>query len=1146
MSDLSSQDPSSLTSADDSVDGESCGDERLDGTTWDRAVALCNRPSIWWTPDRLKAPASWAGHIPFAFWLIDVIRPNVLVELGAHAGNSYCAFLQACGMLETASSCYAVDAWADDLPAGYCGDDVYNELAVYHDRRYGAFSRLLRMTFDDALSHFPDGGVDLLHINGSHAYEAASHDFHAWLPRLSRRGVVLFHNANIRHGDFGVWKLWEELTRRYPSFTFQHSNGLGVLLVGEEPPEALRRLVEEGRDPGFVAVARRIFSRLGDALLERHAFDAVRADLVGAAASLQQAEQQLLLREAEIACLHKEIDGQQAELSRSGHEITLCKAEIARLNGETVEREGELARLAHEIALCEAEIARLHGVVDERQGELARLSQEFSLREAEIIRLNQLRNDENACISQEKEQLRGEVMLRDAWIGELRGELASFQASLSWRITAPLRRLAVVLGPRRTRFLRRALKATYWLATFQLSAKLRERRLARTPAFLNEPDQGEQFVAAAAALAPSPPPGEPDHAVAPSAFPVYEHPRVSLILRCGADTRQTRRCLACLSNQLNGTTVEVLAIPASGDVDEELRQWSGIIVTAGDETDPLSSLNAAAAQARGEYIMLLDDSLSPAPGWLPAMLDTFTRFPDAGVVSGMQTQGDRVASAGGVIFSDGRLGPSRQGMETDHYAVCSVREVDYAPIEAMMIRADLWRELGGLDPDFAPLFHADADFAMRARSKGHKVFHQPFARFTVASPVQVAGEWIAAYNTWKFRQRWGTALQSDTADPALSYQAMVRRPRALFIDDYTPTPDRDSGSGDIYWFMRIFQQLGYEVWFVPVQVMSGGGRYTDDLRLWGIICPCAPHIDSAASFLERRAVRFSVVLLYRVQLASYLLDFVRRAAPATRVIFDTVDLHFLREERAALLARSAEGLRQSHQLRLRELATIRNADCTILLSQMEYDLVSKLMPGANLRLIPIVRPVPGRLAPAAARRGVVFIGGFIHKPNIDAVTYLIEEIWPLVRRVVPDMELTIVGSSPTDEIRALAKASDGVTLLGYVQDLTEIFRNCRLTVAPLRYGAGIKGKVVTSLTYGVPCVATPVAVEGMGLVNGQHVLTGETPAAFAEAIIRLHHDEDLWSALSDGGLVFAQENFSIDSIRGRIDEMLRALSLPVG
>jgi hypothetical protein len=216
-------------------------------------------------PERLVFPPPWVGHIPFAFWLIESVRPDCLVELGTHSGNSYCAFLQAAVACNLPLKAYAVDTWKGDAHAGFYGEEVFASLAEYHDGRYGGFSRLMRMTFDEARDYFSDSSVDLLHIDGHHAYESVKRDFENWLPKMSRRGVVLFHDTNVRERDFGVWRLWEEVSSRYPSFSFCHSHGLGLAYVGEAPmTEDLRWLIEEpGASSGRLANVRNLFARLG-------------------------------------------------------------------------------------------------------------------------------------------------------------------------------------------------------------------------------------------------------------------------------------------------------------------------------------------------------------------------------------------------------------------------------------------------------------------------------------------------------------------------------------------------------------------------------------------------------------------------------------------------------------------------------------------------------------------------------------------------------------------------------------------------------------------------------------------------------------------------------------------------------------------
>src|SRR5262245_43923847 len=188
------------------------------------------------TPDHLREPGSWVGHIPFAFWIIAGARPLRLVELGTHTGNSYLAFCQAVKRFELSTECYAVDTWQGDEHSGRYGEEVFAELSAYHDRMYSSFSQLLRMTFDEGVQKFTDGSIDFLHIDGYHTYEAVKHDFETWLPKLSDRALVLMHDTNVRDGTFGVYRFWDELTRKYPSFSFLHSHGLGVLGIGGQIP----------------------------------------------------------------------------------------------------------------------------------------------------------------------------------------------------------------------------------------------------------------------------------------------------------------------------------------------------------------------------------------------------------------------------------------------------------------------------------------------------------------------------------------------------------------------------------------------------------------------------------------------------------------------------------------------------------------------------------------------------------------------------------------------------------------------------------------------------------------------------------------------------------------------------------------------
>ncbi len=215
-------------------------------------------------PEKVIEDSYWNEHLPFAFFLIEVLRPANYVELGVYKGGSYNAFCQAVKELKTGTKCYAIDNWEGDIHHGQYDLSVYNSMAEYQRQNYSSFSVLLKASFDDALAQFPDGSIDLLHIDGCHTYEAVKHDFERWLPKMSVRGAVILHDTNIREGDFGVWKLWGEISARYPSFEFKHGCGLGVLAVGRSVKDDFRDFLNEAGSNDFIG---QLFKALGRSII---------------------------------------------------------------------------------------------------------------------------------------------------------------------------------------------------------------------------------------------------------------------------------------------------------------------------------------------------------------------------------------------------------------------------------------------------------------------------------------------------------------------------------------------------------------------------------------------------------------------------------------------------------------------------------------------------------------------------------------------------------------------------------------------------------------------------------------------------------------------------------------------------------------
>ena len=299
-------------------------------------------------PRHMSSPAPWAGHTPFAMWFVTQLRPRLLVELGSYSGISYLAFCQAVEAAGLDTRCFAVDTWQGDEHAGYYGEHIYQTLRENHDPYYATFSTLLRKTFDEALADFADASVDLLHIDGLHTYEAVRHDFEVWLPKLSQRGVVLFHDTEVRGNDFGVWRFWDEIRQAYPGFSFQHSHGLGVLFVGRASLEPMLAL---GLDPSIsdnLHNIKRAFQALGAAQERRAELHAVKHQSRETEMALQQAQEASSLT---LAALHDERVVRE-DLDRRLHEERVVREDLdRRLHEERVAKEALDRRLHEELAL---------------------------------------------------------------------------------------------------------------------------------------------------------------------------------------------------------------------------------------------------------------------------------------------------------------------------------------------------------------------------------------------------------------------------------------------------------------------------------------------------------------------------------------------------------------------------------------------------------------------------------------------------------------------------------------------------------------------------------------------------------------------------------------------------------------------------
>jgi GT2 family glycosyltransferase len=1101
------------------------------------------RCSMFWTPER-QAPSAWIEHVPFAFWLVDVLRPLRIVELGTHHGVSYSAMCQAVKTLGLATSCFAIDTWKGDEHAGFYGDDVYGNFVAFHNPRYGAFSQLVRSTFDDALRHFDDGSIDLLHIDGLHTYDAVRHDYESWLPKLAADAVVLFHDTNVHEREFGVFRLWNEITANRLHFGFLHGHGLGVLGQGRDYPDALRALFG-ANDSRAANMIRETFETLGRSvrsLSERSHLDQAPAEHVR---ELGRPGAMLAARESGLAGIVREFMRNSGEIDRL--QTTLCArdGELARLKQELTRRSGELDKLEAALNSRENEIASVKQKLVESAGEINSMRQELSVREKQIE----------------------EYARRNALLNQILG-------SRSWRLTRPLRfagRLfrgewpLVLAGLRPALF--HAARSIYRRLPLSPVGK---QRLASFVFRLAGPlfggRQGYEVWRAGAmrpvtrvapelaALAAQ----RPEELVEGLELPTSDHPLVSIIIPTYGKLAVTAACLRSIARNPPRALIEVIVVEdCSGDPEIDLL---GAVPGLRYETNKRNlgftlSCNRAASLARGEFIHFLNNDTQVQEGWLDAMLNIFRSFQGVGLVGSKLIYPDgRLQEAGGVVWRDGSAANFGCRGNPDLPAFNYVRETDYCSGASLLIRRELFITLGCFDEHYAPAYYEDTDLAFKVRKAGHKVVYQPASvviHYEGVSHGTCLSDGIKAHqvkNQDKFRDRWRCQLDRFHFSNGEGLFVARDRSRAkrcvLIIDHYIPQPDRDAGSRSMSHIMAALVEAGFNVKFWPHNLWRDP-QYTARLQARGIeVFYGSEFAVNFETWIRENGRYIDYVLLSRPRVAIDFIGSLRKHSHA-KLLYYGHDIHHLRLRlQSALNGAKRRAESESKEMEDLERRIWSMVDVIYYPSDQETSYVKSVSPNYLARTIPLFgfkSFAPPDEADLSKRRNILFVAGFAHDPNEDAAQWFAEKMLPIILQRLPDVRLSLVGSNPTQKVQRLAM-NPAIEVTGFVSDeqLASYYTKARVAIAPLRYGAGMKGKVLEAMRFGVPIVTTPFGVQGMKELEAALPVHSE-PVAFAQAVLTLLSDDASWRAQRCVQSKYVRQHFSSDALR---DFLLADLGSP--
>ncbi len=628
------------------------------------------------------------------------------------------------------------------------------------------------------------------------------------------------------------------------------------------------------------------------------------------------------------------------------------------------------------------------------------------------------------------------------------------------------------------------------------------------------------------------------------------NPLVTIVIPAYNHREVTVRCLQSIADSWFESLDVGFIVVDDGSSDgtaELVSRLDGVdVLRSGTNQGFVAACNRAARLATGKYLCFLNNDTVVKEAWLDYLVVTAERDDAIGVVGSKLVYPDgRLQEAGAIVWRDATGWNVGRNESADDPRYNYVRDVDYVSGAAMLVRRELFERLGGFCDAYRPAYYEDADLCFGARSLGYRVVYQPRSVVVHDEGTSSSGESGAKrfqeINRPKFLERWSHELAShydnDSANvAAASRPVQARKPVVLFVDSYVPLYDKEAGSQRMMHVVELVREMGYDVVFLPDN-FAPLQPYTGELQQMGV--EVLHHTDGGRTLNEALALalpRVDFAWISRPDLYHKYEPLIRRNR-SVRVIYDTVDLSHVRERRKAELHGEDEA--EWRRLLQLELDAARRADATVVVTPDEQRVLEEL----GISSVSVVPTIHERLAVHSPQfektAGLLFIGNYNHPPNVDAVAWLCQSVMPIVWRSLPEVALTIVGSNVNATVAALAR--DRVRVAGHVRDPGPLFRESRLFVAPLRFGAGMKGKIGHALAYELPIVTTPIGAEGLNLVDGKNASIADAdPEAFAAAIVALYGDRDRWTALSRASAETLRP-FTPEAVRRQLESLFSRL-----